>query len=589
MSERKPQSKFVPLRLRFRSPTEQLQWGRESSLSAVGGSYHASVVTPPDRSGEQDGSAQTVDSLAVTLPKHILQIKELLHLSSLLRAELGLQDVLQYIAASISTCTGFRTAIINLLEDATSTIIPAVFTGVPEADQQTICDNPVTLDQMRRMMRPEFRMSQSYFIPHEYVISDLADVVGIVTNAASGEEPGHWHSHDALIVPLFSPREHQMLGFLSLDNPEDGQIPTVESIEMVELFANQAALAIDNARYVQQQEEERIALEEGLEQFREALERVRQGDFQTPAHTSHPRLQPLVKTLNQFLEEGRAILGRIQMVTEAVDEHTRNVQLASELLVRDATQQERQVQQISHVVHDMTEIMHQISEPAASLSKMAIEAMDVTMEGQGAVDRAVDGMSKVREATMRSSRTMRRLSESGQEMNEVLVALPDLTTRMHLLALNAAIEAARAGEHGQGFAVVAREIRTMAMHCTEMARKVETYIRTAQHESIAVAQSIEQNMQQVVMQTELVTQTGVALDAISVVTEQMANLVQSICTAVESQTQGSQLIVETVSEILNMTGETTHRMREMQESLTRLVELTNAMRSRMAAFRIKEL
>ena len=169
-----------------------------------------------------------------------------------------------------------------------------------------------------------------------------------------------------------------------------------------------------------------------------------------------------------------------------------------------------------------------------------------------------------------------------------MLAITDLTTRMNLLALNAAIEAVRAGERGQGFAAIAQEIRTLAVHSAEATRKVATRIRTIQQETATVSQSVEQNISQVVMQTELVTQTGVALEAISVVTEQMAGLVQGICSASDSQAQGTQLVVHSVEEISRMTTDITHHMRHMQQSLAHLVELTNSLRSRMSIFRLSD-
>ena len=187
---------------------------------------------------------------------------------------------------------------------------------------------------------------------------------------------------------------------------------------------------------------------------------------------------------------------------------------------------------------------------------------------------------------MQSARVMKRLGESGQEINDTILTISDLTARMNLLALNAAIEAARAGEQGQGFALIAQEIRTLAVHSADAARKVAARIRTIQQETATVALSVEQNTRQVVMQTELVTQTGVALEAISVVTEQMANLVQDICTAAESQAQGTQLIARSVEGISRMTSEITRHMRQMQQSLASLVELTNSLRSRVTVFRI---
>jgi methyl-accepting chemotaxis protein len=197
-------------------------------------------------------------------------------------------------------------------------------------------------------------------------------------------------------------------------------------------------------------------------------------------------------------------------------------------------------------------------------------------------------MGMVREATLQSARAMKSLSESGQEINETVMAITDLTSRMHLLALNAAIEATRAGEHGQGFAVVAKEMRTLAVHSAEAARKIGVYIRTFQQETGAVSQSVEQGTQHVVVQTELVTQTGVALDAVSVVTEQLVNLIQGVCTTADNQSQGTQRVVNAVGEILHMTSEITRHMSEMQQSMTHLVELTDSLRSRLSVLQLSE-
>ena len=274
------------------------------------------------------------------------------------------------------------------------------------------------------------------------------------------------------------------------------------------------------------------------------------------------------------------------MVTQAVDEHAQGVQRSSQVLVRDTTQQERQVGQISHIVEEMARTLKSVTEQSETVSFVARDASEVTTEGQNQVARAGDGMRQVRETTMHSARVMKRLGESGQEINDTVMEITDLTTRMNLLALNAAIEAVRAGEQGQGFAAIAQEIRTLAVHSAEASRKVATRLRAIQSETSAVSQSVEQNIQQVVMQTELVTQTGVALEAISIVTEQMADLVQNICTAAESQSQSSKMVVYAVDEISRMTGEIAEQTGNLNQSLAHLVELTNSLRSRMSVFHV---
>lgn len=566
MSDRKLQSKYVPLRVRFRSSTEPLA---EHNIS----SSREDTTQVPDMTTTQKIQHRTT------------QIKELLRLSNLLRTDLTLDEALQHITASSTACTGFRVLIVNLINEKEGNISVVAFTGVSENDQKILRTTHDPTETIAPLMRPEFRISQSYFISHEY---DTSKLPGTFIPGKAREEyiPGGWHPDDLFIVPIFSPRAQKMLGFLSLDDPEDGQTPTEEVAEIAELFANQTAIAIDNARTFEEREAERLALDEGIMQLSAELEQIQRGDLRKHIHPAHAKLQPIADAINSSTDAIGAILRNMQMVVLAVDEHTRSVQRNSELLVRDTSQQEQQVQQISAVINETVEMMRQISERAAVLSQTAVEAVDVTNEAQGAVDRAVDGMTMVREATLQSARTMKSWGESGQEINETVLDISDLTVRMHHLALNAAIEATRASERGQGVAVIAQELRALASHSSESARKIASYIRVIQHEASSVSASVEQSTQHVVVQTELVTQAGVALEAVSIVTEQLSNLIEGICTSAEQQAQGAHQVIGSVGQILRVTGDITQRTLEMKLSLEHLIELSDSLRSRMSIFHL---
>ena len=500
-------------------------------------------------------------------------MKEVLRLGTLLRADIGLNEVLHRIADSTSACTGFGVLVVCLTEEDDACTHPVTFAGMSEEDEQRIRTQPMTVEQMHALMRPEFRISQSYFISQH-------------PNISTGENGTDvWYANDSLITPLLSPQTQKLLGFLSLSKPEDGKIPTAEDIEMVELFAQQAAIAVDNARIFQECERERLELEQGITTLHEDMERIRSGDISVQVCATHEKLQPIGDTMNSIMREMSSILGSTQQVMLAVDEHTRNVQRTSELLAHDTERQDQQITSIARVIDAFATVIHQVSDNAAILEKMATEATEATRAGQDVVDRAIDGMGKVRETTLQSERTMKHLSESGQEVNETLNAVTDLNTRMHLLALNAAIEAARTGEQGHGFVVVAQEIRTLSMNCAEASRRVGGYIRTMQQETAATAHSVGQNTQQVVDQTELVTQTGLTLDAIDNATARMASLVQNISTTADAQAQNSRHVVHAVGEIRHMTSDINAHMRDMHQSLAHLTELTDTLRSRLSIFR----
>ena len=202
MSEKKQQNLFVPLRVRFRSPAEQAQWKLEHAASPL-----------PSYTSIDDYDA--VEPPSISLPKgtdsaqRTQQIKELIRLGNVLRAEFGLNEVLQQVVASISTCTGFRMAVINLVEDNSDKTSPVAFAGGSEEGNSLIRENPLTVEQMHSFMRSEFRISQSYFIPHQF--ADMyADVVGAVDMSEDDYEPGGWHPEDSLFIPLFSPHQKKL-------------------------------------------------------------------------------------------------------------------------------------------------------------------------------------------------------------------------------------------------------------------------------------------------------------------------------------------------------------------------------------------
>lgn len=579
MSERRTQTRYLPLRVRIRPSNDLSQYGREQSGSAA--------ENPPRF--QSAGGAPDFSHASVA-ERHTQQIKELLRLSAILRTNLSLDEALQHIAASMATYTGFRIIVVSLLDETAKYLRPVAFAGVSEEDQRMLYAHPFSVDALARMMNQEFRISQSYFIPHER--SDVFNEVVSARTNGNGErnegDAGSWHVEDTLIVPLYSPREPRIVGCLSLDDPENGKIPTLETMGVVELFANNAAVAINNTRFSQEREAEHVSLEESIKMLSEDLEQMSRGDLRVRAHVKHQKLQPVADAINKHIEQTSIIFLEVKNVTQAVDEFIQNVQRKSEVLAHDARRQEAQVNRISQIIGEFARMMNSISERAASLIHKALEAVEVKNEAQSTTDRAIEGMSMVREAISQSARTMKNLSESGQEINATISTGTDLTTRMHLLALNAAIEASRAGEQGQSFVAIAQEIRTLAIQSAEAARKVSSYIHTIQQETTTVSQSVEQSTQQVVIQTELVTQSGVALEAIGIVTDELTDLIQGIFNTAENQSQGAQAVMNAINEVLRMTGDLNRHMQDMQQTTNRLVDLTNSLRSHMSLVRLHE-
>ncbi|MEO7001192.1 MAG: methyl-accepting chemotaxis protein [Ktedonobacterales bacterium] len=524
------------------------------------------------------------------LERRARQIKEMVRLGASLRAEMGLENIFTQVVQSINDALGFRCAALNIVHEDSDFVEVVATAGLGAADQHNLVSNPPRLDLLLTVMHPQFRVSRSYFIGHRY--KHLLEGVGVtvpIPPAPNINPQDAWHPEDVLFVQLVSPRDGRLLGILSLDQPEDGRTPTQETIEIIELFADQAALAIDTSRIFFEREQERQALETGLFDLLYRMEQVRQGDLAVRVVVNSGTLAPLAMSLNTILETLGGLLADVQSASELVNQNATDVRDAAAQLVGGVRQQATGLFEVSQGVTLMANSIGAIAEMAQESSKIAQEAIDISQVGREAAESATQGMMRVREMTLQSMKKVKRLGERSQEIGAIAQMVQDFTNQTKLLALNAAIEAARAGEYGRGFAVVAQEIRTLAQSSAEATKQIHAHIQSVQSETNEVAVQIEYSAEQVVMQSELATQAGAALEAVDLVTQRIAAVIAQMNTIATGQTQSAAQISVAMSEITTITGQTRDHMEQTRQSMDYLVDLANALLRKISLFRLSDM
>src|SRR5690554_7804219 len=92
-------------------------------------------------------------------------------------------------------------------------------------------------------------------------------------------------------------------------------------------------------------------------------------------------------------------------------------------------------------------------------------------------------MDNIREQIQETSKRIKRLGESSQEIGDIVSLINDIADQTNILSLNAAIQASMAGDAGRGFAVVADEVQRLAERSSAATKQIEALVKTIQSDT----------------------------------------------------------------------------------------------------------
>ncbi|HMO55993.1 MAG TPA: response regulator [Roseiflexaceae bacterium] len=232
--------------------TSRSIWGVISLESQHGDAYPPAIVSAIEVVAQQlalaiehINLAEHAREQAFMLDRRAREQEQFLALNSRLHAGMNLDELLQHIADTISTIVGFQSVVINLIDTSNDLVyVAAVATNDPAGIELLGATYPhrsfLGLDPER------FRVSRSYFYPAEAI--DSAELIGpTFTPQLDARAPDEWQAEDLLFIPLVSYRD-DIIGYLSVDDPQDRRRPTRATIQGLEIYASQVAAAIENTR-----------------------------------------------------------------------------------------------------------------------------------------------------------------------------------------------------------------------------------------------------------------------------------------------------------------------------------------------------
>ncbi|MEO0973609.1 MAG: methyl-accepting chemotaxis protein, partial [Pseudomonadota bacterium] len=232
--------------------------------------------------------------------------------------------------------------------------------------------------------------------------------------------------------------------------------------------------------------------------------------------------------------------------------------------------------------------IEEVSGNAERSSDVARHSVDVAHKGGEAVRRTIDGMNTIRETIQETSKRIKRLGESSQEIGNIVELINDIADQTNILALNASIQASMAGEAGRGFAVVADEVQRLAEKSANATKQIEVLVRTIQADTNEAVISMEQSTTDVVSGATLAENAGASLDEIEQVSNQIASLVQNISATARQQATAAAGMTRNMAVLQEISAQTAESTGATSTAIGKLAKLASGLRKSVAGFTLPD-
>ena len=316
------------------------------------------------------------------------------------------------------------------------------------------------------------------------------------------------------------------------------------------------------------------------------LQVVADGDLTVQVTVSEDITGAIADSVNYTVEELRSLVARINTTAGSVNDASSKAQQISTGLMAASEQQSREIRETGESILNLADSIHRVSGSASESAKVARQSLNAAREGADAVTNAITGMNDIREQIQDTSKRIKRLGESSQEIGEIVELISDITEQTNVLALNAAIQAASAGEAGRGFTVVAEEVQRLAERSAEATKQISALIRTIQADTQDAVSAMERSTQGVVEGARLSDAAGQALGEIGTVSNQLAELIESISVTTNREAASAGTVAQSIQRILLVTEQTSEGTEQTAESIGQLSELAQDLRNSVTRFKV---
>lgn len=187
-----------------------------------------------------------------------------------------------------------------------------------------------------------------------------------------------------------------------------------------------------------------------------------------------------------------------------------------------------------------------------------------------------------------SSEAINKIHMMSSQIKAIVKTIADIADQTNLLALNATIESARAGESGRGFAIVADEIRDLAIRTAKSTKEVSNTINLLENavtNSVDVMATCEGQMSNSLQQS---SRANSSIEEIMGIIATISDMSEQIVMSCQQQTSSASEINQSIAHISKLAEDSYEQMAELQTNMDELNNLATNQSQEISKFQLSD-
>jgi len=312
------------------------------------------------------------------------------------------------------------------------------------------------------------------------------------------------------------------------------------------------------------------------------------GDLTVSASVTEDITGAIADSINYAVEALRELVATINTTSVEVSSAAQESRATAMHLAEASEHQADQIIGASEAIQDMNSAIELMSSDAKESVEVAQRSVDIATKGAASVRNTIEGMDGIREQIQETSKRIKRLGESSQEIGDIVELIDDIADQTNILALNAAMQAAMAGEAGRGFAVVADEVQRLAERSSNATKQIDALVKTIQSDTNEAVTSMEASTAGVVKGAKLAENAGESLKEIETVSNYIAEMTGKISDSAMEQSEEARKVSEIMSVIQEITTQTSEGTAQTATSIGALADMADELQVSVAGFKLPD-